>query len=77
MRGLGLVLAVLLAFSASAAAQAEPPRSKTGSPGHWPQWRNGWVAPNWRSNVPPGSWRPYQGPRGTYFLGLGSKRREL
>jgi hypothetical protein len=62
MRGFGLVFAVLLAFSASAAAQAEPPRSKMGLPGHWHQWRNGWVAPNWRPNGPPGWWGRYPGP---------------
>ena len=62
MRGFGLVLAVLIAFSASATAQAEPPRSKPTSPGDWHKWRNGWVAPNWRRNGPPGWWVPHPGP---------------
>jgi hypothetical protein len=61
MRGFGLVFAVLLAFSASA-AQAEPPRSTTGPAGHLHQWPPGSVSPNWRPNVPPGQWGPYPGP---------------
>ena len=62
MRGFGLVLAVLIAFSASATALAEPPQSKPASSGHWHKWRNGWIAPNWRRNGPPGLWGPNPGP---------------
>ena len=76
MRGFGLVLAVLIAFSASATAQAEPPRSKPASPGDWHMaQRMGYskLAAEWSARLvgsPPGA-------RGVDLLGLGSKRWEF
>jgi hypothetical protein len=62
MRGFGLVLAVLVALSASEAAQAETPRSTTGPAGHLHQWRGVSSSPHWRPNVPLGRWGSYPRP---------------
>ena len=62
MRDFGLVLAVLLALSASGAAQAEPARSTIGPARQLHQWRGPSVPPHWQLNVPPGWSGPYQRP---------------